>query len=444
MDDKDKIIEEQRELIAKQAEIIKKLEARIADLEKRLGLNSQNSSKPPSSDGLKKPVRTKSLREKSNKKSGGQIGHIGETLKQVSTPDHIEHHEVVEKTCPNCAHDLTHIPVSSTIKRQVFDVPPINIYVTEHVADVKICLCGCKIKGKFPSGVESPVQYGARIKALASYFSVQHFIPEDRLQTLLKDVFQINIATSTLSSINEKLSEKLLPYMDNVLQQLKQDEIKHLDESGLRVEGKTKWIQLMSNNYLTHYRVTDKRKDLLENVQGIVVHDHYKPYFKMTNVKHALCNAHILRELKALMDIEKESWATTMNRFLKILCAMKNRNKTFDLEKVRSLYDQIVQKGFEYHLSLGKFAKRAKRTGHNLLIRLHDFKDDVLRFVSDVNVPFTNNLAEQDIRMIKVKQKISGGFRSQNGADVFCTIRGFISTQRKQNLNILDAISSYL
>lgn len=282
----------------------------------------------------------------------------------------------------------------------MFHVPLINVYVTEHVADVKICLCGSKIKGKFPIGVESPVQYGARIKALASYFSIQHFIPEDRLQTLLKDVFQINIATSTLSSINQKLSEKLVPYMDNVLQQLKQDEIKHLDESGLRVKGKTKWIQSIGNNNMTHYRVTDKRKDLLENVHGVVVHDHYKPYFKMTDVKHALCNAHILRELKALMDIEKESWAITMSHFLKILCAMKNRNKIFDVEKVRSLYDQIVQKGFDYHLNLEKFAKRAKRTGHNLLIRLLHFKDDVLRFVSDVNVPFTNNQAEQDIRML--------------------------------------------
>ena len=437
MDPKDKIIEDLQA-------IIKKLEARIADLEKRLGLNSQNSSKPPSSDGLKKTVRTKSLREKSNKKSGGQVGHVGETLKQVSAPDHVEIHEIIEKACPNCAHDLTHIPVSSTIKRQVFDVPPINIYVTEHVAEVKICLCGCKIKGKFPSGVESPVQYGPKIKALASYFSVQHFIPEDRLQILLKDVFQINVATATLSSINQKLSEKLVPYMDNVLQQLKQDKIKHLDESGLRVKGKTKWIQSIGNNNMTHYRVTDKRKDLLENVHGVVVHDHYKPYFKMTEVKHSLCNAHNLRELKALMDIEKESWATTMSHFLKILCAMKNRNKIFDVEKVRSLYDQIVQKGFDYHLNLDKFAKRAKRTGHNLLIRLRNFKDDVLRFVSDMNVPFTNNQAEQDIRMIKVKQKISGGFRSQNGADVFCTIRGFISTNRKQNLNILDAISSYI
>lgn len=412
------------------------LKERLAELERRLGLNSSNSSKPPSSDGLRKP--TSSLRPKGNKPSGGQKGHKGHTLTQTPNPDQIISHRV--EKCGACQTSLEETPAKSIIKRQVFDIPEPRIEITEHQAEVKVCACGHMNRAAFPKGIQAPVQYGPRVKALSVYLSVQQLIPEDRLQTVFMDLFSLPLSTATLSSINQDVGQQIAPLQEEVLEVLKNTDIKHLDETGFRVGKKTQWLHVISNSFATHYRAREKRGDLLEGLKGILVHDHWKPYFRHEDVQHALCNAHHLRELKALEEFEKEPWAFRMSRLLTVSSRLKNP----PLSRILKLYDQIVAEGLTFHEqqpSLGKLHKK-KRKGHNLVLRLKDFKDCVLRFLERQDVPFTNNQAEQDIRMMKVKQKISGGFRTPQGAETFCIIRGFLSTCRKQGLNLLQSLSN--
>ena len=431
MDNKDLIIQALQEQI-------KILTARIADLERRLGLNSNNSSKPPSSDGFaKRPPQ--SLRPKGKKKSGGQLGHKGETLKQISTPDHIERHSLA--SCPSCQSDLKSVPVHSIQRRQVFDIPKPQVAVTEHQAEVKICPCGQRCVGIFPVNVTAPVQYGNRVKTLCVYLNHQQMIPEDRVVEVFEDVFALNISSATVVGVGEQLATVLQPWQQDVESQLTSASVKNLDETGLRIEKKTQWLHVMGNQDATSYRVSSKRGEMFSGLMGTIVHDCFKSYYLVMDVLHGLCNAHILRELKALIEFEKETWAAMMSR---LLCFAKRHPEKKELLLI--LYDRIVQKGIDYHESLeplkkGKRGRQKKRVGHNLLLRLKERKDDVLRFLSDPHVPFTNNLAEQDLRMMKVKMKISGGFRTMQGAKTFCTIRSFTSTCRKQGINIFQAIA---
>ena len=423
-------------LIQALMEEIKLLKERMADLEHRLGLNSSNSSKPPSSDGLgKKP---KSLRVKGKNPSGGQKGHKGHTLTQVPNPDQVIRHTV--EACMVCQASLKEAQTVNIIKRQVFDIPKTRIEIREHQAEVKRCSCGHLNRAVFPRDALAPVQYGSRVKALAVYLSTQQLIPEDRLQTVFMDLFSLPISTATLASINQEIGQKIAPIQEGVLEVLKNATVKHLDETGFRVGKKAQWLHVISNSFATHYRAREKRGDLLENLKGILVHDHWKPYFCIEDVQHALCNAHHLRELKALEEFEKEPWAFKMSRLL----AVSSRLKDPPLSRILTLYDQIIAEGLAFHERqppLGKLHNK-KRKGHNLVLRLRDFKNCVFRFLEKQDVPFTNNQAEQDIRMMKVKQKISGGFRTPQGAETFCIIRGFFSTCRKQGLNLFQSLNS--
>ena len=228
-----------------------------------------------------------------------------------------------------------------------------------------------------------------------------------------------------------------------MLEQAKAAPVKQLDETGFRTGGKTQWLHVISTPTLTHYRISPKRKDLapITGIQGVVVHDHWKSYFQLEGVQQRLCNAHHLRELKALMEIEKEPWAHRMDRLLRTA----HRLRDPPIDRIRHLYDHILVSGLAFHEQLPAFSTgRKRRIGHNLLLRLCSQKEAVLRFLSTPNVPFTNNQAEQDIRMMKVKQKISGGFRTSRGAEIFATIRGFISTARKQQADILSTIALQL
>lgn len=434
---KDVIIARLEAIIAAQAATIIKLEARIAELERRLGLDSSNSSKPPSSDGLRKKPSPQSLREKCQKKSGGQDGHKGNTLKQVINPTFIERYKV--ERCDACGNSLSHQEPIKVIKRQVFDIPAPRIEVTEHQVEVKHCQCGHQTVAGFPENVVAPVQYGTRVKALAIYLANQQLIPEDRLQQLFGDIFALPISTATLVTMTSKFAQKITLYMEEILQKLKVANVKNMDETGMRVGKKTCWTHVLSNNFMTHYRASPKRKNLLDGITGVIVHDHWKPYFCMENVVHALCNAHHLRELQALIDIEKESWAAQMSCLLKLLSHEPNHV----IENVSRAYDQIIAQGLVFHEAQIPLSGRKKRIGHNLVLRLANYKNAVLRFLTTPDVPFTNNQAEQDIRMMKVKQKISGCFRTMLGAEIFCTIRGFLSTKRKQNENLFEAILAY-
>ena len=452
---KDELID----VVLAQGSRLAEFELRLGELERRLGLNS---GKPPSSDGLNKPPagkkkRTRSLRKKSARKPGGQKGHKGETLRQVADPDATVDH--YPETCQWCGSGLTPDMATGHGARQVFDLPePRPLVVTEHRAHRCRCgHCGTYTRASFPVAITGPVQYGARIGAMVVYLSHYQLLPGDRLAELMKDLFGAELSPASLARRGGNSAESVQGVVDVIRELVKSAPVKHMDETGLRIAGRTQWLHVASTARLTFYRVSERRGSLLGGVGGIVVHDHWKPYFTMEGVRHALCNAHHLRELQALIEIEKEGWARKMQRLLRRACHAVNlaRERGVALkpglvERFRGCYDAITAEGIAFHEAQPPLAPRSskakrrgskpRRTGHNLLRRLQTHKEDALRFLINFAVPFTNNQAEQDGRMMKVKQKISGGFRSQKGAEDFATVRGFISTARKQGWNIIQAL----
>src|ERR1700690_3053337 len=300
------------------------LMARLAELERRLGLNSGNSGKPPSSDGLKKPVRVSSLRERSGKKTGGQNGHPGETLRRSETPDATIDH--FPQTCAGCGEALSAAMATDHVARQVFDLPePQPLIVTEHRAHACGCAaCGTQTRAAFPDGVTAPVQYGKRIGAFVLYLLHYQLLPEKRLAALMADLFGVKLVTATIARISQDCAYRFMDFADAVRDRVAAAPVKHMDETGFRIGGKTQWLHIASTIWLTFYRVSPRRGSLLAQVSGIVVHDHWKPYYTLKGVLHALCNAHHLRELKALVEIEKEDWARKMQRLLRRSCHAAN------------------------------------------------------------------------------------------------------------------------
>jgi transposase len=432
--------------------------ARIAELERQLGLNSGNSGTPPSSDGLKKqPVRVSSLRERSGKKTGGQKGHPGKTLSRTETPDATI--DYFPETCPACGGSLNEAMATGHTARQVFDVPePQPLIVTEHRAHAcRRVKCGTETRADFPEDVNAPVQYGPRIAGIVVYLLHFQFLPEKRLAALMADLFGVHLVTATIAGMSRNCAGRFQNFAAALRDRVAAAAVKHMDETGFRIGGKTQWLHIASTIWLTFYRVSPKRGSLLENVLGIVVHDHWKPYYTLKGVLHALCNAHHLRELQALVKIEKEGWARRMQRLLRRACHATNlaREQGITLSPqlialIERCHDAILKDGFAFHdarpalisTARKRQGRKPRRVGHNLLLRLHARRQDVLRFLSDPDVPFTNNLAERDGRMMKLRQKISGGFRSMEGADDFSVIRSLISTARKQRWDILEALAS--
>ncbi|HME86528.1 MAG TPA: IS66 family transposase [Roseiarcus sp.] len=449
--------EEAIALVRAQAAEIAALKARIAELERRLGLNSANSGKPPSSDGLKKLARVRSLREKSERKPGGQEGHKGETLRQTAEPDAIEDH--FPAACAECGAALTLDMARGHAARQVFDLAePRPLIVTEHRAHTCDCAaCGAATRADFPEGVNAPVQYGARIAAFVVYLLHYQLLPEARLVALMADLFGVKLSAATLAAMSGACAERLKGVVATIRDYVAGAPVKHMDETGFRIGAKTQWLHVACTSLLTFYRVCAKRGSLLANVVGIVVHDHWKPYYTMEGVRHALCNAHHLRELKALIEIEKEDWARKMQRLLRRACHAANLARERELPlKPRLIacferrYDAIVAEGLAFHEAQPPLAEKGhgkrrgrapRRAGHNLLFRFVTRREDTLRFLHDPTVPFTNNEAERDGRMMKLRQKISGGFRSLEGATDFAVLRSFIATAKKQGWKILDALT---
>ncbi len=434
------------------------LQARIAELERQLGLNSANSGKPPSSDGLKKkPARVSSLRERSGKPPGGQKGHPGKTLSRTETPDVTIDH--FPETCRGCGETLGEARAIGYTARQVFDLPaPQPLIVTEHRAHQCQCgACGAQTRAAFPQSVTAPVQYGARIAAFVVYLLHVQLLPEKRLAVLMADLFGVALVTATIASMSRSCAERFEDFAAALRDRVAGAAVKHLDETGFRIGGKTQWLHIASTIWLTFYRVSPKRGSLLETVTGIVVHDHWKPYYTLKNVLHALCNAHHLRELQALIEIENEDWPRKMRRLLRRACHASNlaRERGVALSPrfialIDRCYDAVLTEGFAFHeaqpalisTARKRLGRRPRRVGHNLLLRLQTRKPDVLRFLSDPTVPFTNTLAERDARMMKLRQKISGGFRSEAGAEDFSVVRSLISTARKQGWDILETLTS--
>ena len=435
--------------------------ALIQELRDQLAKNSQNSGKPPSSDGLKKP-RTRSLRKKSGRRSGGQKGHQGHTLKMVEQPDQIQVYEA--STCSHCATDLQSVEPCGYEKRQVFDVPPVRIEVTEHQAEVKTCPgCGQQVKGDFPSDVTQPVQYGPRLKAQASYLNNYQFIPLARTCELLGDFYGHTPSEAFVLDANATLVDQAEPSLATIKQQLIAADVAHFDESGLRVEDRLNWLHVASTNQLTYYAVHPKRGQvgmkalgILPEFKGRAVHDHWKSYFTFDNCQHALCNAHHLRELQFVLDQYEQNWAREMAQ---LLLDIKDEVHEAPLDQTtlspellahfEQRYNELIAQGLEANPPPAdppprKRGRKKQSPPKNLLDRLRQFKPQVLAFMYDFRVPFDNNSAERDVRMVKVKQKVSGTFRTRTGAETFCAIRSYISTVRKHGRNVLDAIHDAL
>lgn len=440
-------------LIAAQAAQIAALTARIAELERRLGLDSSNSGKPPSSDGLRKPVRVRSLREPSGKRPGGQKGHLGDTLRQTATPDVIIDH--YPAACARCGMALTPAMARDHVARQVFDLPePRPIVVREHRAHACCCVsCGAQTKATFPDEVAAPAQYGPRISAVVVYLLHGHFLTEDRLAQVMHDVFGVSLVPATIARMSRSCADRLRSFAQAVADRVAGAKVKNLDETGCRIGGQARWLHIASTPCMTAYRVCTRRGSLWDNMTGIAVHDHWKPYYTMTGVLHALCNAHHLRELKALIEIDKEDWARRMQILLRRACHAANLARRCGVALKATFvalferrYDAIVAQGLALHHDLPRLLRAQRRglkphrVGHNMLMRLEARRDDVLRFLHNPEVPFTNNQAEQDARMMKLRQKISGGFRAQHGADTFATLRSVLSTARKQGWDLLDTL----
>jgi transposase len=450
---------EVEELIASLRREIAALQAEVADLRRQLGRDSSNSSKPPSSDGLaKKPRIAGSLRGRSGKTSGGQKGHKGGTLRQVADPDHVVRHEAC--VCGHCRSPLDPKAAIGTEKRQVFDIAERPLLVTEHQASIYRCAhCRGTTKAGFPAGVISPVQYGERIKAAAIYLNIQQLLPEDRAAQALSDLFGApRICPASLVAWVAKKGQELQQTYRFIGARVAEAKVRHLDETGFRIAGKLQWLHTTSSQAFTFYRADEKRGAVPDDLQGgVVVHDHFGPYRRLDKVDHAFCNAHILRELQCLIEIDKEPWAERMRDTL--LCANAAVNEAREAgasalppETVAAFVERYwaaVRLGLAFHRQLPKYETPAKarrrpkqRPGHNLLDRLKTFKTETLRFLTDFDVPFTNNLAEQDLRMRKVKMKISGAFRTLQGAQIFASLRSVVSTARKHGCNILQILAA--
>lgn len=449
---------QQGQIVAQQEQIAT-LTARVTDLEARGKQDSHNSSKPPASDGLrKKPV---SLRPQTGRKPGGQAGHKGCTLALSNTPDEIVAHAPVQCAC--CQASLTDTPRRLVARRQVLDLPPVSLQVTEHQVHSKVCPgCGHTNQAAFPAEVSQPVQYGPQVQALGVYLTGYQLLPLQRACELLADVFGATLCAGTLQACVQRAGAQLQPARQQIAQAAQQAGVLHGDESGVRVGGKLSWLHVASTPLLTHYTVHAKRGQtgmnaagILSAFTGIAVHDGWASYFTY-GCRHALCNAHHLRELQGVYEAapQQQAWAQQMQTLLRdgkqavetAQQAGQSQLAADTLAELTTRYEHLVQQGYAANPppdltdAPRKRGRVAQSGARNLLNRFSKYQAETLRFLHDFAVPFDNNLAERDVRMIKVQQKISGGFRTKEGSDAFCCIRSYISTLRKQGRHVLTAL----
>ena len=450
------IIETNKVLVDKVSSLSQQVtlqDERIKELESQLNKNSRNSSKPPSTDEFIKP---KSQRKKTGKSSGGQKGHKGHHLKMSDHPDRSIVHTV--KSCFGCGKTLEGISPVKTERRQVHDIPRPKMEVVEHIVENKLCpCCGTHNKASFPDGTTHPAQYGDNLKGFLVYLNQYQLIPYDRLVELIQDLFGHTVSEGTLFNTNRTVYEALKTAEEQIAEQLTAASVVHVDETGMRVEGKRQWVHVVATPKLTHYAYHAKRGSdatneiaILPGFKGTAVHDFWKPYLNY-KCDHALCNAHHLRELTGLMELTGQKWPQKMvELLLKIKDAVAEKEKVapHEISSFETEYARIVAEGFSANpppvKEKGKRGRTKQSRSRNMLNRLHEYRRETLAFMYDPKVPFDNNLAERDLRMLKVKQKISGVFRSDLGAKMFCRIRSYVSTARKNSVPVLDAIKSAL
>jgi transposase len=459
-------------------EQVQVLVARVQELEGRLAKDSRNSSKPPSSDGLvRKP---KSLRQKSGKKPGGQPGHRGRHLRLAAAPDQVVVHR--PETCSACREPLPGAAWQWVERRQVHELPPLRLVVTEHqIAHVRCAGCGATTRGQVPDEVRAPVQYGPRLRALAVYLVQQQFVPYARARELLAEVFGAPLALGTLVSLVRRGAERLDRVERQIKRSLRRAAVLHHDETGLRLvtraavggasgvpdattSAQVQWAHVTSTPLLTHYALHPQRGaqaldaiGILPRFHGVSVHDGWTAYRHYRRCRHALCNAHHLRELTFLEEELHQAWAGQLKHLLREMHTAVEQARAAGLIQLPATQQDTFRSRYEALLGEGVAAnpqppppaavprrrgRRKQSPARNLLDRLWTFEDAVLLFLDDFAVPFDNNQAERDLRMVKVQQKIAGTFRSPTGATAFCRLRSVLSTWRKQGRSGLDALET--
>ena len=441
------IVVSQQESISRLTKENESLRQKVNDLESRLSKDSHNSSKPPSSDGYQKKVIV-NQRIKTGRPVGGQPGH-----KSNSKPFH-EHPDTVYYHLPNgCTCGIEHWEEKSTETFQVVDLPPIKANITEHRKIRYRCKnCGEEFSGEPPESKGNKIQYGTQVRSLSAYLNQYQLIPYHRLKEMFRDLLSINLSVGSLVNFVKETGEGLTAFEKHVTGCLKDAQVLHSDETGIRLAGKTNWIHVVSNQQYTYLhadtsrgRTAIEKMNILPEFTGVLVHDRFRSYFGDWNFRHSLCNAHILRELIYFEEQEDKPWAKEIK---KLLLKAKHKKDTglaiskSYITRVSNKYRKIVRGELQKKKHLTGKGKTKKSDDHNFLIALNKYWKEILLFIMEENVPFDNNQAERDLRMIKAKQKISGGFRSTSGAENFALIRSYLSTLRKNNLPILSGINN--
>jgi transposase len=439
-------------LIMQLFDVLEKLESRLVEVEK----NSKNSSKPPSSDGLKKGAAQP--RQAGTKPIGGQKGHQGVTRKMVENPDVIEALYPLVDVC-ECGCTLDKKSARIKERRQQIEIPePITITTEYRKMEVK-CQCGRIHAGKFPSNVTPHVSFGARLKSYCVGLTHGHFVAIERVSEIVNDQYGVQPSGGSIQNWVIQAADKLAPdYVVNQ-QAIIQAKSAHFDESGFRRSGKTEWLHVATTQTHVHYSVHEKRgylamdaAGILPNFKGIAIHDHWKSYWKYTDCEHALCNAHHLRELRYCEQLTCESWAINLRKLLvegkeKVTEAKAEGKTSLEQTVVDDLldrYTELVNLGLKsFPVQPHEEGKKGRQKQHeatNLLVRLRDFKMEVWRFITDWHVPFDNNQAERMVRPVKVKIKVIGGFRSVGGSQAFCVIRSIWETNKLNSINPFDTL----
>jgi len=447
------------ERLAQRDALITHLQQRVQELEERLAKDSHNSHLPPSSDRFVR--QPKSLRKKSGKKPGGQEGHPGKTLMWSEIPDEVIVHPV--SCCEHCQSDLQAVPPVQIERRQVVDVPAPRLLVQEHHAERKACpACHQITAAPFPAGVDAPIQYGMRLGATAVYLVQQQLLPWARACEVLSDLVGAQISEGTLASLIERCAQNLGEVEEQIKQALVKADVLHQDETGLYVKGVRQWMHVACTAQLTHYAVHQKRgKEALDAIGimprfgGTSVHDGWRSYF-LYACSHALCLVHVLRELTFLAEDQGLSWAADLKALLLDMKEATDEARKLGLAMLHPLEVEDWQAQFVALVAHadattptaqappGKRGRAKQSAARNLLDRLIGDQEAVLAFLHRLIVPFDNNQAERDVRMVKVQQKVSGSFRSEAGATAFCRIRSYLSTLRKQGMDLLVSLEATL
>ena len=433
------------------------LETENAALRARLATNSRNSSKPPSSDGPGMKPHPKSQRKASGRKPGGQQGHVGRTLLAVDEPDEVSVHAPAQCRC--CGQKLNEVAPVREERRQVHDLPPVKVRVVEHRVETKCCpRCGMETSGTFPEDVVAAVQYGPGVQAAAVYLNQGQLLPLERTCDVIADLFGCPIAEGTLASAVGQCYEQLGKTEATIKEGIEGAGVAHFDETGMNVGGKTSWLHVASTPKLTFYAVDEKRGreamdriGVLPQFLGRAIHDGLPSYWQYEQCDHGLCNGHHLRELTFVEEQLCQPWAKDLKGLLLEIKQAVDEARGQGVAELPAVvrqdfgvrYDTILEAGSKANPPpepTGKAGRPKRGKAGNLVDRLTAHKEATLAFMEDFAVPFDNNQAERDIRMMKVRQKISGCFRTTGGAEHFCRLRGYISTLRKQNLPVLSAL----